>query len=464
MNMKRYITLFLVCSFVTSVVTTQAFGTEVIYQHGSPDDKAREIELESRFNDLNTPLKKIYEEGLGYLKSSKIVNDDLRRRVEEASLNSADESSYNIALEAVLYAFSNEVINLIIAEYGEDKLFEYYPQSFIDAIAKPPILLSRKKVQSIISYATKNLSAGKQLSLKGSFKDKAPMIDGADLSSLDFSIISLEGIPIWDAKFERSQIVQNSLCLCDDANLTAADISASLIHRCKACDVRHDILKTQKSDSQQLLCKGVKAERTKFSMNQLNMVFSDFSYADLRNSTWIGSSRLAGSNFHAANFVGALIEKFSCNECNFTSVKLEAIKILGFLDLVKADIEDEVITELAGVDNVYLSSRDFEKIPNYTTANKKRYDILLEGQKYRYDLSGINLANKYIRLIVNDKVILDGANFLNSIIEDSYIDGASMKNVNFTGSQIIRSILIGDMSGASMRDTKRDDESQIIQR
>ena len=61
-------------------------------------------------------------------------------------------------------------------------------------------------------------------------------------------------------------------------------------------------------------------------------------------------------------------------------------------------------------------------------------------------------------------MILDGANFLNSIIEDSYIDGASMKNVNFTGSQIIRSILIGDMSGASMRDTKRDDESQIIQR
>ena len=332
-NLKLPLLLFFILGWVDTSLSQTVSGTEVIYKHKSADDIAKNIELESRFNQLNTPLKKIYKQGLQYLKSNQIEDEYINEQVQQILLDNKDEVGVTLSLEQLLYKSANNIIDLITVEYGEEKLLEHYPEEFLQNIKKPPIFLNRKKLKTLIKYADENLAKGKQLSIKQSYKDSTPIIVDEDLSSLDLSQISLVDIPIWNGKFERSQIMQNAICICSDINLTAADVSGSTVHRCKACDIRNDILKTKKESSQKLSCKGIKAERTKFALDQIDLSGSDFSYSDLHNASWIGDVRLVGSNFHSSDFSGALLEKFSCNECNFTSVTLNAIKILGFLKI-----------------------------------------------------------------------------------------------------------------------------------
>ena len=161
-------------------------------------------------------------------------------------------------------------------------------------------------------------------------------------------------------------MVQNSLCICGDTNFSAADLTASQIYKCDACEDRYELSKLDLPQSQKLGCKGIKAERARFVLEGFNSVNSDFSYSNLRNTSWVGNAVLSGSNFHAGDFSGAFFEKFNCNECDFTKVKLHAIKILGFLNLIKSDVDDVAIIEFMESQKIYLTVEDLEKIPNYT--------------------------------------------------------------------------------------------------
>ncbi len=437
-------------------------GSEVIYKQQTVSDIQEAIQLENRFKELNTPLLRIYEEGLAYLKAKDISNTKIKMQVQEINNQNLSAFEENMALEQLLYDSANNLINTISREFGEKKLSEFYSAEFLQNIKLKPVLIDEEKLTALLKYAKENIGETEQLSVKKAYKEYLPYLDSQDFSSKDLSKLSFDGVPIWSSKFARSSIKHNSLCVCSDIDLTAADITATMITRCKACDQKNNILKLADAKNQKLFCNGLKAERTKFALGEIDISQSDFGYANLKNSSWTGDINAVASNFHYANFSGAFIENFSCNECKFTSVNLTSIKILGFLNLIKAEVEDRVMLDLSEQNNIYFDTNDYSKIPNYTKVGDKRYPIILNGVNYKYNLSGMDLSNKYLRIISDENVYFDGANFSNTILENSYIQSSSMQNVNFNSARFVNSNITAKLKGSSFENAKKDGESKIV--
>jgi uncharacterized protein YjbI with pentapeptide repeats len=454
-----FISLFLLSQYSIASSTN---GTEVIYKQQTASDIQSNIQMENRFRELNAPLLGIYNEGLAYFSSKDIDNPKIKMQVEDIKGRRLNEFEENIELEQLLYDSANNLINTISKEFGDKKLLEYYSEEFLKNIKLKPILIDNEKLENLLKYADENIGEGEQLSIRKAYKEKLPYIENQDFSAKDLSTLSFDGVPIWASKFEKSAIKHNSLCTCSDIDLSAADISASIIQRCKECDQKNEILKLADPENQKISCKGAKAERTKFALGGIDTSQSDFSYSDLKNSSWTGDINVVASNFHSANFSGAFIENFSCNECNFTSVNLTSIKILGFLNLIKADIEDRVMIDLSEQYNIYFDTSDYSKIPNYSKVGDKKYPIILKGVNYKYNLSGIDLSNKYLRIISDENVFFNGANFSNTILEDSVIENSSMQNVNFNSARFVSSNITAKLSGSSFTNAKKDPESKIV--
>ena len=129
-----------------------------------------------------------------FIKTGEIDNEQVKSKVAEIINGEADEQQVNLALEIIMYDYAGGLIDQITSEFGEEKLLEFYPEDFLAKIVKPPVILGREQIETIVEYAKKNLQPGKQLSLMGSFKTKAPIIESADLSGIDFSIISLKDV------------------------------------------------------------------------------------------------------------------------------------------------------------------------------------------------------------------------------------------------------------------------------
>ena len=120
------------------------------------------------------------------------------------------------------------------------------------------------------------------------------------------------------------------------------------------------------------------------------------------------------------------------------------------MNLIKADIEDRVMIDLSDQNNIYFDTSDFSKIPNYSKVGDKKYPIILNGVNYKYNLSGIDLSNKYLRIISDENVFFNGANFSNTILEDSVIKNSSMQNVNFNSARFVNSNITAKLSGSKL--------------
>ena len=108
-NLKLPLLLFFILGWVDTSLSQTVSGTEVIYKHKSADDIAKNIELESRFNQLNTPLKKIYKQGLQYLKSNQIEDEYINEQVQQILLDNKDEVGVTLSLEQLLYKSANNI-------------------------------------------------------------------------------------------------------------------------------------------------------------------------------------------------------------------------------------------------------------------------------------------------------------------------------------------------------------------
>ncbi|MBL6785783.1 MAG: pentapeptide repeat-containing protein, partial [Rickettsiales bacterium] len=417
--------------------------SKVVFTKTRAGEIASNIQVQSRFNELNQPLKRIYEEGVKYLKSDDIKNSKIKLLSEQVYKDNTNPISRDLAYEVLLYEIGHNIINTINKEYGDDALKKYYPKEFLNNISRIPVFLTKQNIDSLIEYASKNVKEGERVSVREAYKDKLPIIEDLDLSGVDLSQLSLDDVPIWNSDFSKTKFTENAICTCSDISLASADISGSTLYRCKECDIRHEIAKTKTETRQLLDCKSVTAERTKFSLDRINTGVSNFSYADLRNSHWSGDLRVMGSNFDYADFSGAIIDRVSCNECSFNKVKLDAIKILGYLNLIKASIDDDEVMNLVDNKKIYFSTRAYAEIPKYSKQNKKRHDIVLIGLKYKYDLSGMDLSNRFLSITSNENVIWDNASFANTVLEDSVIYNSEMSETNFSGVKFLNSDIIG---------------------
>ena len=416
------------------------------------------------FNEINYPILKLYEEGVEYLYTDMLIDEELIK-LKSLIHPELDADMKEIAFEAIFAKFINKRVGYLKERFGIEQLNNFYSSEFLEFAETHHIFLNRKMIEKIINYAKQTLKENQRMTLKNSFKGKKPIIQNQDLSNLDFSLLNIADIPIWNSKLNNTVIENNQICICSDIDLSNANLKASKLHRCNECNIKRDILKKDFSLDFQMNCKNIKAERAKFDFPQSALYRSNFSGANLKNSAWNNKIILTGSNFHNANLTASIFNKFICNECDLTNANLSSIRILGYMNLIKADIDDAMVIQLSNRNNIYIAEDDFLKIPMMPKKDiGQKYEIFLRGLNYMYDLSSLNLSNRYLEIITNDKVILDNANFSNSIIENSYIDGTSLDRTNFSNSKIVDSIIIGDLSNIESQNINIDSESSIINR